>query len=136
MTKVIQPTKFCLSYSTYFNEFIFIILLFYYTIAIATETCPYLRPPLFGYVDYSYTSATYSCIKHFSLVGDATRMCNFRTWTGDEPKCKSGKYAVLFNMDLLYFFICVCLCLYNHVTMQFLISCNFAIIYDVIDFRI
>ena len=56
-----------------------------------TESCPYLIPPLHGTVEQSSTTATYSCFRSLLLVGDTTRKCKNRKWTGPDPICRDGK---------------------------------------------
>ena len=81
-------------------------LLFFYTIDKVTESCPHLIPPLHGTIEQSYATATYSCFRSFSLVGDTTRKCKNRNWTGPEPICRDSKYAFFYVLRLwTYLFI-------------------------------
>ena len=77
-------------------------LLFFYIIDKVTESCPHLIPPFHGTIDQSYATATYSCFRSFSLVGDTTRKCKNRNWTGSEPICREGKYAVPLSITSLF----------------------------------
>ena len=56
-----------------------------------------LVAPKYGYVKVSGnvldSVATYSCLPHHKLIGDATRKCYYdKTWTGETPICM-GKYS-------------------------------------------
>ena len=58
--------------------------------------CPVLVAPKYGFVKVSGnvldSVATYSCLPHHKLIGDATRKCYYdKTWTGETPICM-GKY--------------------------------------------
>ena len=57
--------------------------------------CPRLEPPNDGSVLYSDrivgSEAQYSCNEGFSLVGDASVICQSDgTWSGEEPICQRG----------------------------------------------
>ena len=67
------------------------LLLYFCMYVCVTESCPYLIPPLHGTVEQSSTTATYSCFRSLSLVGDTTRKCKNRKWTGPDPICRDGK---------------------------------------------
>ena len=67
------------------------LLLYFCVYVFVTESCPDLRPLIHGYITRSYSYANYTCFKSFSLVGDTTRKCKNRKWTGLDPICRDGK---------------------------------------------
>ena len=84
----------------------------YCCIPTVTGDCSALFNPVNGMVqmsgDIQGSMATYSCNNGFTLLGQNTRRCNNKMWSGNPPVCQGiylyvkilGKYSAMINIFL------------------------------------